>query len=286
MRSKRRNATLALLTGSALTLFAAAAPTAQAGFGIESWFAATCNASHPGCKKAAEVAEEVEKAHEEGYAQAGGHPPFGITDFRVNTESDGKPQGAPLTHIRVDVAPGLSTNPQAVPECTPAEFGTTEVAKGIFQPPKCKPETEIGENKVVVYVEGLGELELHGTVYNLEPPTGRASEFGVAIELPELITKVPGLFAHTLIEGNVEWGAEPQGTGQADYHDYFEIDVSPELPLIRSRLSFKGNAGIPGRGGFITVPTACTGVGPQTTTTIQLASQKGEAAQAAYTAPI
>ena len=49
-----------------------------------------------------------------------------ITDFHVNTEPGGKPQGAPVTHIRVDVAPGLSTDPQAVPECKPEEFGTRE----------------------------------------------------------------------------------------------------------------------------------------------------------------
>src|SRR2546421_4027891 len=178
MRSKRSNALLALLSGAALAVFAAAAPAAQAEFGIESWFAATCNATHPNCKQAAKPSEEVEKAHEEGYALAGGHPPFGITDFRVKTEAGGKPEGAPLTHIRVDVAPGLSTDPQAVPECTPAEFGTTEVGKGIFTPPTCKPETIIGENKVKVFVAGK-ELELQGTVYNLEPPIGRASEFGV-----------------------------------------------------------------------------------------------------------
>src|SRR5207245_753086 len=162
-----------------------------------------------------------------------------------------------------------------------------EVAEGVFAPPTCKPETVIGENSVVVYIEGLGEVSLQGTVYNLEPPAGRASLFGVAVELPAFLVKgVPGLFAHTLIEGNVEWRAEPQGTGKADYHDYFEINVSPKLPLIKSRLTFKGNAGVPGKGGFITNPTACTGVGPQTTTTIQLSSQKGEAAEATYTTPI
>ncbi|TMK99992.1 MAG: hypothetical protein E6G34_00350 [Actinobacteria bacterium] len=276
------------LAGLLAGAIAAGSPAvAEAGFGIESWFAATCNATHESCEKAAKPSEEVEKAHEEGYAQAAGHPPFGITDFRVNTEAGGQPQGAPVTHIRVDVAPGLSTDPQAVAECKPEEFGTKEVVEGVFAPPTCKPETVIGENKVVVYVEGLGEVELHGTVYNLEPPVGRASEFGVAIELPVFLTGgIPGLFAHTLIEGDVEWGAEPQGTGKADYHDFFEINVSPKLPLIKSRLIFKGNAGIPGKGGFITVPTACTGVGPQTTTTIQLSSQKGEAAEATYTTPI
>ena len=44
-------------------------------------------------------------------------------------------------------------------------------------------------------------------------------------------------YAHTLIEGNVEWGKQAKGTDQGDYHDYFEIDVSPALPLISSRLS-------------------------------------------------
>src|SRR2546421_3922751 len=156
MRSRVRISLLGLLTAAVVTFSAAMAPAAQAGFGVESWFAATCNATHENCKKAAKPSEEVEKAHEEGYAQAGGHPPFGVTDFRVNTEGSGKPQGAPVTHIRVDVAPGLSTNPQAVPECKPEEFGTKEVAEGLFAPPTCNPETVIGENKVEVYVEGLG----------------------------------------------------------------------------------------------------------------------------------
>ena len=173
-----------------------------------------------------------------------------------------------------------------MPECKPEEFGTKEAGPGVFAPPKCSPETIIGENKVAVFVAGK-ELELQGTVYNLAPPVGRASSFGVAIGLPAFLVKgIPGLFAHTLIEGNVEWGAEPQGTGKADYHDYFEINVSPTLPLIRSRLTFNGTAGIPGKGGFITIPTACTGVGPQTTTTLHLTSESGAVAGAIYTTPI
>ena len=40
-------------------------------------------------------------------------------------------------------------------------------------------------------------------------------------------------------------GAGPQhvgsGTLKGDYHDYFEIEVSPALPLISSRLVFFGN---------------------------------------------
>ena len=228
MRSRARFSGLGMATAAALAFAALLAPQAQAGFGIQEWFAATCNAEHPNCKKGP-PAEEVKKAHEEGYAQAGGHPPFGITEFRVKTEAGGKPEGSPVTHIRVDVAPGLSTDPEAVPQCTPEEFGTKEVAEGLFLPSVCPKTTVIGENKVVAYIEGLGEVPLQGTVYNLEPPPGRASLFGVAIEG---IPGAPGLFAHTLIEGDVEWGAEAAGTGKADYHDYFEINVSPKLPLL------------------------------------------------------
>jgi hypothetical protein len=280
MRSRARISLLGLLMVAAITSIATISPAAQAAFGVQEWFAATCNASHVSCKKAP-PAEEVAKAHAEGYAKAGGHPDFGITDFRLKQIGE-EPDGAPVTHIRVDVAPGLSTDPQAVPQCKPEEFGTKEVAEGVFEPPKCSEETKIGTNEVEVYVATLKKtVALSGTVYNLEPPVGRASEFGVAIGLAAL--GKGGVFAHTLIEGDVEWGAEPQGTGKADYHDFFEIKVSPSLPLIRSRLTFTGNVGSPG---FITIPTACTGVGPQTTTALHLTSEKGEVAGATYTTPI
>ena len=61
-------------------------------------------------------------------------------------------------------------------------------------------------------------------------------------------------YAHTLVEGNVEWGKEAKGTEAADYHDYFEVTVSPSLPLVRSR---QLNYGTAGNGAFITTPPAC-----------------------------
>ena len=71
-------------------------------------------------------------------------------------------------------------------------------------------------------------------------------------------------YAHTLIKGNVEWGKEANGTNQGDYHDYFEIEVSPALPLISSRLVFFGHSG---NGAFITNATSCPG---DNTTTLTL----------------
>jgi hypothetical protein len=302
MRVHVRYSLLALLVGA---IVAVSATAAQAAPGIESFFAANCKVNT--CKKVP-PAEEKEKAELEGFTQAAGHPNFGITDFKVKTVGafpnqapegvDGKGGGI-VTHVRTDVAPGVSTNPQAVPMCSMAEFngvaGEVAPGSGLFLEPTCKPESEIGLNDVVVWLgpeaspKG-GDLPIaNNVVYNLQQPQGLASDFGVAVKLPKALTEAllggptPQLYAHTLIEGSVEWGAEAAGTGKSDYHDYFEINVSPALPLISSRLTFKGNIGV---GGFLTNPTSCTGIGPQTTTKLALKFEKGESDEANYSTPI
>ena len=279
---------VSILAVVACAMVAASAPAAQGAFGVQRFFASNCKEAYETCGNTANPT--TTEAETQGYTQAGGHPNWGITDFKVKThviqttpfEAVG-PEGGIVTHIRTDVAPGLSTNPEAVPKCSLAEFGTTEVAPGTgaYPVPTCASDTELGVNKVEVLVEvaaGVFEdVPLEGAVYNLEPTTGLASEFGVAVSLAPLGKS--GVFAHTLIEGHVEWAS--------DYHDYFEINVSPALPLIRSRLIFKGNIGkgvAPiGSGGFLTNPTSCTGTGPQTTSTITLQSNEGGTATSTYT---
>jgi hypothetical protein len=288
MRSCFRYSFLALLIGA---IFAVSASAAQA-FGIKEFFAANCNESSPNCKKPAKPEEEKTKAEEEGFTKAGAHPPFGVTDFTVNTHviqtvpfEAVAPDGL-VDHVRTDVAPGLSTNPQAVPKCSAEEFGDKELAPetGAFPEPKCPLGSVIGENKVVVLVEPakgvFANVPLSGTVYNLQQAPGLASEFGVALSLEPL--GKPGVFAHTIIEGHVETAT--------DYHDYFEIKVNPEIPLISSRLSFKGNIGegkAPfGSGGFLTNATSCLGPGPATTSKLTLQSEEGATAEGTYTSPI
>jgi hypothetical protein len=254
MRFHARWSLLALLTGAIVVMSASAALAAP---GVERFFASNCKVST--CKKAATPAEEKANAEAEGYTQAAGHPPFGITDFKVNTTGPaGKevPDGN-VNHIRTDVAPGVSTNPEAVPKCTMAEFGT-EVAPNFFLAPTCKSETEIGKNKAVVWIAAAGsDFELTGNVYNLVQQEGHASDFGVALPFPKFLSEIlfkgtplekTQLYVHTIIEGHVEWAS--------DYHDYFEIHVSTSLPLVSSRLIFSGNIGT---GGFLTNPTSCTG---------------------------
>jgi hypothetical protein len=247
---------------------------------------------------------DPEKAKEEGAVEAGQRVPFGVTDFKVETEGSlpfQKPKGgAAVSHIRTDVAPGLATNPFAVPQCTMANFGDKEAfpgsGLGFYAEPKCSG-SEIGENKATVYLPSVGiDLALSGTAYDLEPDEGLASEFGVALAVPIPVSagalkqlfeflEEHGLpapseaeqefleeqqyYAHTLIEGNVEWGKEAKGTNEGDYHDYFEINVSTALPLIASRLVFEGQSG---KGDFITNATSCPG---HNTTTLTLTGEGG-----------
>jgi hypothetical protein len=282
MKAHVRVWVVALIAGA---MVAVSAPAAQASFGIESFFAANCNLSHKECKAATNPAEEEKQAREEGFTQAGGHPPFGITDFTVKN-TGGVPEGiateGPVTHIRTDVAPGVSTNPEAVPECSVAEFSGAEFGgTGLFTGPGAGcAAAEIGKNSVKVFPGVPPDISLEGKVYNLTPTTGLSSLFGVALDATPL--GAPGLFALTFIKGHIEWAS--------DFHDYFEIEVSPKLPLVSSRLTFFGNIGTGtapfGGGGFLTNPTSCTGPGPQTTNTLTLESAKGAKDVKTYKTPI
>lgn len=316
MRFRVRFSFLALLVVAVVAVVAPAA--AQAAFGVETIVAVNCDVGHedcassefelaPGLVYSSPKEPTLKETEEAGFTQAGGHVPFGITDFKVNTAGtfpNEAPSGGVVTHIRTDVAAGLATAPVAVPQCSTTEFdgpGGELAGTHFYRAPTCSGESVIGENKVTVYAgpegvaPGVSDLPLEGTVYNLvqpEPPAvARASEFGVALKLPKALTEAilsgtpykgtpfekEQFYAHTLIEGNVEWGKEEKGTNQGDYHDYFEIEVSPTLPLLTSRLVFNGRAG---RGDFITNGTSCPG---NNTTRLALTNEKGETSTKSYT---
>jgi hypothetical protein len=287
MRSCVRFSFLALLVGAIVAI--AAPAVAQAAVEIEKFVAVNCDEGFEGCGQVNIggpyfLPKEPSKAEaeEQGYTQAAGHVPFGVTDFNLKTTGtfpEAEPTGV-VDHIRTDVAPGLATSPSAVPQCTEEEFGTTELApeSGLFPTPACKPETEIGVNNVIVWVPSVKkDVPLSGKVYNLVQKPGLTSEFGVALSAAPL--GLPGFF-HTIIEGSVEWGKETKGTNEGDYHDYFEINVSPEVPLVRSRLVFYGRRG---DGSFITNATSCPG---HNTTTLKLLGEDGSSSVKGFTTPI
>ncbi len=336
MRSLLRVPFLALLVSAVVVVAGPAAAQAAPGFGVEKFSAANCTTAYEGC--AGEVKtfgpfeywfpKETTAGEEkvQGYTQAAGHPAWGVTDFKVNTAGE-FPNEAPtgiIKHVRTDVGPGVSVNPQALPLCTLEEFGNKEAIPdtGFYAKPGCSEtgskSTVIGVNRVTVYAgpggvsktPEISDLPLEGTAYNVEPPQGRASDFGVALKLPIPLTgkklkegfeaaekagAKPGeggfpslgeqkfleeqqYYAHTMIEGNVEWAG--------NYHDYYEIDVSTALPLISSRLVLKGDIGSTGKGGYITLPSNCAGPGPATTNTVAFTSTASEVKERQYETPI
>ncbi|HWY90398.1 MAG TPA: hypothetical protein VNY31_06970 [Solirubrobacteraceae bacterium] len=336
MRSHVRVSLVALIVSASVAI---AAPAAQAAvpFGVEKFAAANCKASFEGCVGETATVGPFEysipkepslaEAEEQDYTQAAGHPPWGVTDFKVNTEGtfpNEVPAGllttGPVKHVRTDVGPGVSTNPEAMPQCTIEEFGNKEAVPGtgFYFESKCvtvgKGSTVIGVNKVTVYAgpggvsksPEISDLPLEGTAYNVVPPEGRASDFGVALKLPIPLTGAklkagfeaaekagakPGVggfpllpeqefleaqqyYAHTMIEGNVEWAS--------DYHDYYEINVSTAIPLISSRLVLKGDVGSTEKGGYITNPSNCAGSGPATTNNVTLEAAGGTIGERKY----
>jgi hypothetical protein len=318
MRVRVRFSVLLLLVGALVAIAAPAA--ASAAVGIEKFVAVNCIEGKEGCAQEVKTVTTVfgpqefsepkepskAEAEAEGYTQAGGHIPFGITDFKVTTTGalpNQVPTGA-VSHIRTDVAPGLATSPSAVPQCTMGEFGEKEAipGTGFYAESKCSPETEIGMQSATVYAgPEAGDLALKGVVYNLVQPKGLASDYGVALKLPIPVTKgvlvkaflehpigdpatekfleEQQYYAHTLIEGSVEFGQESKGTNAGDYHDYFEINVSTALPLVSSRLVFYGTRG---EGDFLTNATSCPG---HLTTTLKLEAEGGSTTRG-YTTPV
>ena len=295
-------------------LLAGAVPAAaQAAFGVEGFTAVNCRFGHEGCA-GFNVASGFEapywfpkepteaEAKAQGFVQAGGRVPYGVTDFKVNTTGaypNAIPDGAPVKKVRVDVASGLATAPAAVPgngepACSMEEFGATEAipGTGLYLEPECESDTEIGVEYVTVYSKeleegiGVGDLPLQGTVYNLVQPTGLASYYGAAVKFPKALSEAKGLgktqfYLHSFVKGNVEWGKEAEGTSAGDFHDYFTVEVSPVDPLVSSRQVLFGTSGE--RENFITNGTACPG---DHTTFVTLENTAKEVTRKAYTTPI
>jgi hypothetical protein len=198
-------------------VLAIALPSAAQAIGIEKLVATNCAEEECGEETVAtnsgplkftfrEPKKEitVEEAEEEGFTQAGGRVPFGITDFQVASVG-AYPEKIPTAgteHIRTDVAPGLATNPFAVERCSLAEFGV-EALPGLFTEPtgKCN-EAEIGFQEATIFTGkfgegGAGDVPVAGEVYDIVPSASEhmangqhlASLYGVAVELPIFLTE-------------------------------------------------------------------------------------------------
>jgi len=255
-------ALLCCATGSIAT------PAAQAGFGVEekNFEAGTCVVSS--CTYAS-----VEANHEEAYTQAAGHPPVGLTAFKLNAGGS-NPQGT-LKRVRVDVPPGLAADPEALEQCPVVEFEEGKCAAS-------HPKSLVGENKLTAYVEALGTtLENSAPVYNLQQPPGLPLDFGIEV------VQQPLLDEHIFLQGHVSWNT--------DYHEYFEINditkeievevlpsvkVKSRLAVLKSELIFNGRAG---EGNFLTLPSVCSAT---TTSYLEVESWEGEVSKTQTHTPV
>lgn len=282
MRVHARISFLALLVGA---IVVCSVPAAAQAFGVEKFFAGNCIKN----EKCGQGAEAPKPSEEEtnGYRLPGGDVPFGATAFRlktvVPTEKNALGQKVPegsVKELRVDVAPGFVTNPQAAPMCSVAAFTSVELpGTGYFFEPECSANTIIGKQEVETAIiippgepfEGnYLDVKLPGLVYNLEQPTGWGSYYGVALATGKEY-EGKELYAHSFIEGNVEWAS--------DYHDYFVTKgIAPGL--IESRLTFEGTKA--NTFGMLRNTTACFTPGRETTTYINMNSYEGASSSAHY----
>src|SRR3954451_7564721 len=212
------------LVAAAVLALGIAAPGAHADFGIKDFTA------------------EVRKADNTTLeTQAGAHPFTGVTSFTFNSTPSG-PDGH-VKDIRVDLPPGLISNPLATPRCTAAQF------------PSCPKETQVGTEQLTA---GLGPVPVTYTAagYNMEVGNAPPADFAFA---------VPVLAPRTDIIGGLR--------DRGDLGLFFTIsDIPQSSNLISSTLTFWGVPADPAhdaeRGGpstaprtpFLTLPTACAGV--------------------------
>ncbi|HEY2630896.1 MAG TPA: hypothetical protein VGI26_00790 [Solirubrobacteraceae bacterium] len=225
-------------TTAVAAIMALATPAAYAAFGVEEH-----NFEAGACINTSCTYKSVEEHPKEGFTQAAGHPPWGITGFEMNSKEallgQHEPEGA-LKRVRVDVPPGLAADPQAIPYCKEEDFNNN----------KCAAQTEAGMTEMVAY-DGVNDLTVTGKVFNLEPKPNLPLLFGIDVAVEPLVN------VHIFLEGHVSWST--------DYHEYFEINNIPQegellgakvpLKVLKSKLFFNGNAGA---GNFLTNPSVCS----------------------------
>jgi len=221
---------LAFATAAVLVAAAVLASPAGASFGVSSFSATARDAAN----------------HD--VTQAGAHPDTGTTSFTLNNLL-GLPSGN-VRNVRVDLPPGLISNPQATfLRCSDERF------------PSCPPESRVGTETLTTTLP----VPLSVPIYNMNPKPGQVSVF--AFNAP--------IFGRTDIVG----GVRPGDSGL-----YFTISNIPQLSdLVSSQLTFWGMPSDHGSANakpFITLPTAC---GTSGTTLLTVESWQGERATATTT---
>jgi hypothetical protein len=201
-------------------------------------------------------------------AQAtGGHPFTGVTDFTVGNTL-GIPDGT-VNDIRVDIPPGLVSDPVATPECSDAELNAGT----------CPADTQLGIVKLEAYL--LADFYTGASVYNMPvesshcsgyvsdyaftvPVAGRVDICGSLNRQPPYnlyFTIAAPSGAATVSSTLIFWGV-PGDSGHKPQSGWkCGLSVLPCLPPATS-------PGIPSGTPFVTNPTACLPAGQVSTLTL------------------
>ena len=228
-----------------------AVPAAQAEFGIAKWTSVTCKTNEdtpaPGPVPVGPAAPPLPQAPgqctgesssaSKWFKQAAGHPPFGITDFTLNTfpaasGAEGFPEGF-VKDIVVETPPGLSVNPEALPQCPVAQKAN----------PSCPRRNTRSANYFTVATEA--------------PPCAPCKQARFAVPVYNLVpfNEVPSMVGFMTASGPtfIVGSLDP-----VDQHVTFTIsDIhAPPAgpPVVGSRLVFNGVAG---NGTYLTMPSNC-----------------------------
>jgi hypothetical protein len=248
------------------------APAAHAAVGVQKWESLTCkeNADLPvtlggGGKEVGTEASLPEppgqckgSTPEKLFTQAGGHPNYGVTDFKIDTYPSlfglgGFPTSF-LKDIVVDTPEGLSVNPEALPQCKVAQLEETG---------ECPIETLVGINYLTVAAQTPSGSPPKCTA----PVANECLQARVALPVYNMVPfqGVPSMVAFpteagpTFIVGSLS---------PVDQHVTFTIsDIHPPSltspPIIESRLIFfsakETNLNPFADGTYLTMPSNCAG---------------------------
>jgi hypothetical protein len=264
-----------LLLVFALGILGAAlvAPSAGAAVGVQKWESLTCkeNADLPTALGAPEIKKESElpqpteqckgSTPEKLFTQAAGHPNYGITDFRIDTYNPLFGIGGfPTTFLKdivVDTPEGLSVNPNALPQCKPAELEASA----------CPPASLVGVNYLTLAAQSPEGAAKRCTP-EPAPAEGECSQARIALPVYNL---EPFQGVPSMVGFNAGSGATyvVGSLSPLDQHVTFTIgDIHPPSPssppIIESRLVFfsakETNVLNPAADGtYLTMPSNCAG---------------------------
>jgi hypothetical protein len=174
---------------------------------------------------------------------SGAHPALEIvTTFDVTRAGDSTTARDIVEHF----APGIVANPTATAACRRTDFlGAANPGPAA----NCAPEMQVGTTTTTVQTPG-GPVDLPGKLFNVAPAAGEAGALGIDLDLSPLGGPFAGV--HSKEIGAVTIDPTDFGLNTT------LADLSPQPPVLRTRLRLFGYAGSPAQlRPYFTNPTSC-----------------------------